>query len=347
MAQATFGRSRSSGESSQNEQSRVDENSLQSLLQSQFQQSSGSQSEIGRQDQSGSSQNSGFSSGTNNSAQTGLTRSNFYAPAETNINRALDDAGSVYQNRLNAGSRIVGFDPYETGAQEQTAALAGNNEIHQAAYRQGLSEINGDYLGQDAPGLQAVRDRINRQVTQQVNSSVGAAGRTGSGAHQFGLAQGLAEGLGGVEYGNYQQERGRQVAARDAAGGLAGNLYADAERLGSVGADRRGLAQLQREDQIDSPQRYLQDFASLSGGIAGLAGSTEQQLAQSGQQQQFTRQDAINQLRQLSQNESYTQEESQQFTSALERLLAQRSGQSNGTARETGRTRNSGSRFGI
>lgn len=321
----------------QDETSLINEQSQNNSLGFQQQRQTGLQSQLQSQNQFGGQQSVGSTSGINSSAQNGVTRSNFYAPAQGNINQALSDAGQIYQERRNAGPRILDFNSYETGAQQKTAELAGNNQINQAAYRQGLSEINGDYLGQDAPGLQAVRDRINRQVTQQVNSSVGAAGRTGSGAHQFGLAQGLAEGLSGIEYANYQQERDRQVAARQAAGGLAGGLYDDAARLGQVGADRRNLAQQQRFDQLDSGQQYLDDFSRISGGIAGLAGSQEQQLAQTGQQEQFNRQSAIDYLQQLSQGTTFSQQENDQLTRTLEELVAARRGQSTGSGTENSR----------
>ena len=318
----------------QDETSLTNEQSRNNSLGFQQQRQTALQSQLQQQSQFGGQQSIGSTAGVNSSAQSGLTRSNFYAPAQGNINQALNDAGQIYQSRINSGPRILGFDPYETGGQEQTAALARNNQVNQAAYNQGLAEIRGDYLGQDAPGLQAVRDRINRQVTQQINSSVGGAGRTGSGAHQFGLASGLAEGLGGIEYANYQQERDRQVAARQAAGGLSANLYADAARLGQVGADRRNLAQQQRFDQLDSGQQYLDDFTRISGGIAGLAGSQEQQLAQTGQQQQFNRQSAYDYLQKLSQGSTFSQQENDQLTRTLEELVAARQGQSTGSGTE-------------
>lgn len=313
----SFGRNRSRSQTQQQEQSTSFESSsnLQDLL----------SRSVGLSAASSRGSNQQFSAGSGQTFQRGGTRSSFYAPAQGSINDVIGQADRVYQDRLGAGPRILGFDSLEDEGFGALAGLARDGGINQAAYDQGLAEIRGDYLGQDAPGLQAVRDRVQRGVTQQVNDTFGGAGRTASGQHQRGLSEGLAEGLGQVEYGNYQQERDRQVAARNAAAGLQGARYADADVLRGVGEQRRGLAQQQRFDAIDSPQSYLNDRFGLLGSIAGLAGETDtSQFGRSQDQQQ-----ALSLLDQLSTQLSV--EEQAQLARAFENASIDRSGTGSGT----------------
>lgn len=223
----------------------------------------------------------------------------FYAPATGNINRILELSAENYDARANAGQRYLGFNEAEQESQGLISQLARNNGLNQSAAAQAQSEINGDYLGQDAPGQAQLREGVRRGVTQQLNDTFSRAGRTGSAAHQDQLAEGLSRGLGQIDYGQYQQERDRQVQARGAAGGLQSNLYNDASVIGSVGQQQRSLAQQQRDFALDGNQQYLNDYLANSGGIAGLAGSS------TGSQQQQNSQISLLSELQRQQEQSY------------------------------------------
>jgi hypothetical protein len=74
--------------------------------------------------------------------------------------------------------------------------------------------IGGKFLSPESnPYLEGMIDKTGRDVTDRVNAQFSQAGRYGSGAHGYGLTQGLADAENQLLYQNYGAERGMQNQA--------------------------------------------------------------------------------------------------------------------------------------
>lgn len=94
--------------------------------------------------------------------------------------------------------------------------------------------LGGKYLSAGNPYLSGMIDSTAGDVTDRLNSTFGAAGRTGSDAHSFGLAKGLAEAENGLRYADYEAERGRMDGAAAGAGNLNAQTIASALGLSTT-----------------------------------------------------------------------------------------------------------------
>jgi hypothetical protein len=81
-----------------------------------------------------------------------------------------------------------------------------------AATAYNTDTINGKYLNSN-PYMDSVINQTNNDVTNKVGSQFEAAGRYGSGAHADILSRNLASADGALRYGNYNDERQRQMQA--------------------------------------------------------------------------------------------------------------------------------------
>lgn len=98
--------------------------------------------------------------------------------------------------------------------------------------------IGGKYLNPETnPYLQGMIDKTGRDVTDRVNSQFSMAGRYGSGAHGYGLAQGLADSENQLLYQNYGAERGMQNQAASTAPGLQGQNLSQLLQASGLGAE--------------------------------------------------------------------------------------------------------------
>lgn len=90
-----------------------------------------------------------------------------------------------------------------------------------AGYSQGVNgaissfadTASGKNIGVEAPGYQAVRDRLRSDVSGDVNASVGSLGRTGSNVHIGSLTDALTSNLGALDMAQYNAGQDRQVEA--------------------------------------------------------------------------------------------------------------------------------------
>jgi len=220
------------------------------------------------------------------------------------------------QNLYESGSPV--FFPGQTfvGPSDQTqSALAAaqnraiqGNPLVPAAQSQFQSTIEGDYLSATNPyfanrfntAADAAQQRYFDAINQ-INSQASMAGRYGSNAmgqlqdratSQF--AKSLTDTAGQLAFDNFAQERARQLAAAQAAPGLAAQDYADIDRMLSLGNITEGYQQQALQDAINRfnfeqgmPQNKLQNFLSAAygapmgsvtsapvprGGIQGLLG---------------------------------------------------------------------------
>lgn len=122
--------------------------------------------------------------------------------------------------------------------------------------------LSGKFLDpSNNPGLQSIFDRMNRDVTDQVNSQFSQAGRYGSGAHTDVLSRNLAENQGAIYADQYNRERGFQ----DQAGTIPAQIQ------------NQTLAQLLQGSGLGAELPYTGTNA-LSGGLSALfSGGTQKQ----------------------------------------------------------------------
>lgn len=134
--------------------------------------------------------------------------------------------------------------------------------------------LGGKYLGQDAPGMDAVRNRTRAAA----DSTYSGLGRYGSGAHDTAVA----DSIGALEYGRYQQELDRMGGAAALAPQIAGQDFIDLNAM--LGAGDRYQSELQGEIDADidrynfqqqAPYANLQAFQDF---ISGSYGGNQQSL---------------------------------------------------------------------
>lgn len=172
----------------------------------------------------------------------------------------------------------AGVNPYLTGAQESLASNQGLNYLDQSASGQYLSHETNPYLA-DAVGAAQDRliDRFQGDILPSVTGQFGAAGRFGSGAHQYAVqratddfTRNLADSATNAYLANYSQERGNQLAAQQ---GLTEGIQRNAalaptlsgavrqEQLGNLGLlEGVGSAQAGKIGELSAQQQGLFDF---------------------------------------------------------------------------------------
>lgn len=128
----------------------------------------------------------------------------------------------------------------------------------------------GNEIGINDPGYKAIRDQLQSDITSTANSSFNNSGLFGSDSNQRGLAQGLASGLGGLDYQQYNDSLSRQAEAANMLPGLfsAGQLPASIQQ--SVGASQDANAAA----QAAGPTDYLAKLTGILNGTASASGTT-------------------------------------------------------------------------
>ena len=217
--------------------------------------------------------------GSSGGGTTTVQKADPWSGAQPYLTDVMKNAQQVYQNSANnqyyPGSTVVPFSPASNEALNmiQNRATQGSPLIS-SAQNELNKTISGGYL--DPTNDPAYQTMMN-DVTNQVNSQFGAAGRTGSGMNQQALARGLAQGGSAL----YDQERQRQMQGMLFAPQMANQDYYDAGMLGQVGAAQEQQAQNQLNDQVarynynqNLPLQNLQNYSSIINGYGGLGGTS-------------------------------------------------------------------------
>ena len=178
-------------------------------------------------------------------------------------------------DRYFPGSTVVPFAPESEIALGALTnrALAGS-PVTPAAQGMLTDTLRGDYLDVTQNPQYGV---LAEDITNRVNTQFGAAGRTGSPAHQEAIARGISEGAAPL----YDAERQRQMQGLLTAPTIEGLDIADAQRMAQVGAAREGKVGETIQDQMDryfyeqeAPWRNLGNYANIVSGFGGLGGTT-------------------------------------------------------------------------
>lgn len=126
------------------------------------------------------------------------------------------------------------------------------------AGQQNLADVLGGKYLNGSPYLQGIIDDTSRNVTNQVQSAFGAAGRTGSGANNALLSRELASAENGLRYNNYNAERQAQMQALGLLPSVESAQYAGLNPLLSTIQAAAGI-----------PQQAAGNYAGSVGGLLG------------------------------------------------------------------------------
>lgn len=123
---------------------------------------------------------------------------------QTALNAANNGAyGQGVNSALTGANSLLGNGGL-TGTQQNAIGTSNNiaGQYGQLAQQAGL--------GQNAPGYQAIRDKLSNDVMTGTNAAFNNSGLFGSNNDQTAAALGLTQGLGNLDYQNYQYQQGQQ-----------------------------------------------------------------------------------------------------------------------------------------
>jgi hypothetical protein len=225
--------------------------------------------------------------------QSTTSKSEPWKNAQPYLNDIMSSASGLF--RSGAGresypfSTTVPFSNQSEQALTNIEELAGQTPGFVSAAGDNLEKtLNGGFLN-DNPYLDQAFSQGADQIENRINSAASLRGRVGSGAHQELLTKNLGQLANNIYGGNYQSERDRMQGATMAAPVLDNLRFSNAERLGSVGASREGLAKDQLQDAMgrfdfsqNNPWEMLNRYNSLIQGFGGLGGKTTGTAPKSG-----------------------------------------------------------------
>ena len=128
-----------------------------------------------------------------------------------------------FRSTINAGLPGVAQNAFGTSPQLE-AAMGYNTDV-----------IGGKYLDAGNPYLQGIINQTGDSVGNRVNSTFGAAGRTGSGQHMGLLTRELANSENNLRYTDYGNERARMAQAQGLVPGLEQARYSGIAPLLALG----------------------------------------------------------------------------------------------------------------
>lgn len=198
------------------------------------------------------------------------TTSGSASPAVTaTVNKLATGIGNAYTP---GASSYVAPSSTTTGGWQSSLAAANPN-----GYSSGIAgalqsygnRAAGNELGQQDPGYLALRNKLQSDITQQTNSSFNNAGLFGSDDNRRTLAEGLATGVGGLDYKQYSDSLGRQSEAANMLPQLFAANQLPSSIQQSVGASMDADAQAKEGGVWD----YLNRAVGTVSGAAGAAGT--------------------------------------------------------------------------
>ena len=193
----------------------------------------------------------GGGSSSGSTQQTGVTP---YVPAQPALNQIISEAGNLYNQGVAASGYVAPTQQTLTGLAQQEA-MAG------AANQQLADTLSGKYLN---PFLSPLLQKTASDIATNVNAQFSGAGRTpGSPMNQNQIVTQVAQAALPLAFGEYGQERNRQL-----------NIASRAPSLFTTG---RQLEQLTREQNL-APFQSLQQYSGIVSPIAAGFPVTNQQV---------------------------------------------------------------------
>ena len=185
------------------------------------------------------------------------------------VDKLATGIGNAYQP---GASAYVAPSSTTTGGWNASLGAANNNDFSSGIAGALTSYGNraaGNELGQNDPGYMAIRNKLQSDITKQTNSSFNNSGLFGSDNNQEALAEGLATGLGGLDYKQYSDSLGRQSEAANMLPQMFAANQLPSSIQQSVGASMDADKQAQESGIWD----YLNRATGTISGAAGAAGT--------------------------------------------------------------------------
>ena len=207
---------------------------------------------------------------------TGSSQSQSSSPA---VRKAVDTLAGGVTAAYSPGKSLY-QDPSANTTQGWQASLqAANNPNYSGGIAGALQSYGGraagNEIGINAPGYAALRNKLQSDVTAGVNGSFNNSGLFGSDSNQRGLTEGLVNGLGGLDYQQYNDSLSRQAEAANILPSLFQGAQLPAGIQQSVGAAQDAEAAA----KAAGPTDYLAKLTGIAAGNAGAAGTTTSQQA--------------------------------------------------------------------
>lgn len=198
------------------------------------------------------------------------------------------------------GQTYVDFSPEtEEALSLITQRARDGSDLQRAANSTATATARGDFLNSN-PYLDEVinntvsdlTDKYLNSVVPSVNSTFASSGRYGSGLHQSSfndanqaLASQIGDTVSGIRYGNYNDERTRQMQALGLAPSLSQADYMDYDRLLGVGEARQSLDTARLQDEMDrfyfyenQPSRELDAYINRINALSNGYSTTTQTM---------------------------------------------------------------------
>jgi hypothetical protein len=187
-------------------------------------------------------------------------------PSNPMVDSTLTTLLGGLQNKYNAGEASGTPSAVNTGfGMQYSAAMNPEYMRGVSGATSELSDIaSGKRFGMNDPGYAAMRAGLQDDVTTGVNATLEGSGRFGSTSHAKALTSELTKSLGGLDYGNFQNDQARQMQAISA---MPGNFAAGQ----APGAAVTGVGQQQQA----APWWNLGQASSVLAGTAGAGGTTQ------------------------------------------------------------------------
>lgn len=193
-------------------------------------------------------------------------------PANPNVTNTLNQLLTGVQGSLAKGSTFTGAGPTT-----QTSWIDALNQANDPTYQSGVQGAlqsqagvaAGNDLGQNDPGYAALRNTLSNNVLTSTNAAFNNSGLFGSDNNQTAAAQGLTQGLGGLDYQQYQDSLARQNNAISQLPGLYQASLAPSATQAAVGSAQ----DVNTQGAANGQNSLLAQLSSILGGIGGLGGT--------------------------------------------------------------------------
>lgn len=209
--------------------------------------------------------------GGSGSTQQSTSTSQSASPA---VMQTVDKLATGVGNAYTPGQSLYQAPSAATTQGWQSAINAANNPGYQSAINGAINSFgqtaSGANIGANAPGFQQLRDNLSNDVLKQTNGAFNSSGLFGSDQNQTAAAQGLTQGLGGLDYSNYRASIGDKQDAASILPSLFNGAQLPGAALGAVGSAQDANAAA----QANGPTDYLGKLSSILGGTANSAGTT-------------------------------------------------------------------------
>lgn len=202
---------------------------------------------------------------------TGTSQSQSSSPA---VRKAVDTLAGGVTAAYSPGKSLY-VDPSANTTQGWQASL---NAANNPAYAGGLAgaiqsygnRASGAEIGMNAPGYSAIRDRLQNDVTANVNNNFNNSGLFGSDSNRRGLTEGLTSSLGALDYQQYNDSLSRQAEAAN----ILPTLFQGAQLPAGIQQSIGAAQDANNAAKAAGPTDYLAKLTGIAAGNAGAAGTT-------------------------------------------------------------------------